>query len=81
MKVFPAPTFKKLPKEIRERAIKSDSVFQKDPYSRPLKTHKLKGKLSKFWSHSIHYEYRIVFEFVDQNTVVYHDIGTHEIYR
>lgn len=85
MKVFPTSTFKKsfrkLPKEIQETAIKRGRVFRDDPYSHPLKTHKLRGKLSKFWSYSVNYEYRIVFEFIDQKTVIYHDIGTHEVYK
>lgn len=29
----------------------------------------------------INEEYRIVFEFIKKDTVLYHDIGTHEIYR
>lgn len=85
MKVYPSKefqkSFKKLPKDIQQKAILGDKIFRSNPYAFQLKTHKLKGKLSKFWSYSIKYNYRIVFEFIDDTTVIYHDIGTHEIYK
>ena len=85
MKIFPSTqfrkSFKRLPKNIQEEAIKKDKLFRTDPHLPQLKTHKLKGKLSSFWSYSINYEYRIVLEFVDQEVIIYHDIGTHQIYR
>lgn len=74
-------SFKKLPKDIQQTAIKKDLLFRNHPYAKQLKTHKLKGKLSKFWSYSIKYNYKIVFEFIDDETVIYQDIGTHEIYK
>lgn len=85
MKVYPSKqfqkSFKKLPKDIQQIAIKKDKLFRDNPHSPQLKTHKLKGKLSAFWAYSVKYSYRVVFEFVDQNSVIYHDVGTHEIYR
>lgn len=74
-------SFKKLPKDIQQSAISKDKIFRESPYSPSLKTHKLKGKLSNFWSYSIKYSYRVVFEFIDNQNVIYHDIGTHEIYE
>lgn len=85
MKVYPSKqfqkSFKKLPKDIQQTAIKKDKIFRSNPHSPQLKTHKLKGKLSIFWSYSVKYSYRIVFEFIDDQTVIYQDIGTHEIYK
>lgn len=85
MKVYPSKqfqkSFKKLPKDIQRIAIMRDKIFRSNPHSPQLKTHRLKGKLSKFWSYSVKYSYRTVFEFIDDVTVVYHDIGTHEIYK
>jgi len=46
-----------------------------------LKTHKLSGKLQEYWSFSIDYHLRIMFRFVDKQTVEFIDIGTHEIYK
>ena len=83
--IYPASqfkkSFKKLPHDIQQSAIAKDKIFRENPHAPSLKTHKLKGKLSSFWSYSVKYSYRVVFEFVDSQTVIYHDIGTHEIYR
>lgn len=74
-------SFKKLSSDIQQLAIAKDKIFRETPHTPSLKTHKLKGKLSNFWSYSIKYSYRVVFEFVDSQTVIYHDIGTHEVYK
>ena len=85
MKVYPSKqfqkSFKKLPTDIQNIAIKKDQIFRDNPHSPQLKTHKLKGKLSTFWSYSVKYSYRVVFEFIDNQTVLYQDIGTHKIYK
>jgi len=39
------------------------------------------GELKNDWAYSVNREYRVHFCFVDDHTVVYADIGTHEIYR
>lgn len=56
-------------------------LFIKDPFMPQLKTHKLKGKLGKYWSFSINYRLRVLFEFIDDQSVGLVDIGTHSIYR
>ncbi len=52
-----------------------------NPLNPVLRTHKLSGKLESYWSFSINYEMRILFEFIDKETVGFVDFGTHEIYR
>ncbi|MFN3851276.1 MAG: type II toxin-antitoxin system YafQ family toxin [Spirosomataceae bacterium] len=42
-----------------------------------MRTHKLSGKLKAFWSFSILYDLRVIFQFIDENTV-FIDIGTHD---
>ncbi len=56
-------------------------LFLQEPASSQLKTHKLKGKLEGYWSFSINYHLRILFEFIDDESVGLIDIGTHEIYK
>lgn len=73
-------SFKKLPPSIKEKAIKREKIFQIDMFDVRLKTHPLKGKLSRFHSYRINRAYRIVFEIIDKETILYHDIGTHSIY-
>ena len=72
--------YKKLPPEIKDSAEKRETLFRKDPFDSRLHTHKLKGKLSKFWAFSIDYSNRILFEFIDDDTVYFHSVGDHSIY-
>lgn len=76
-----ARDFRKLPDDIKSIAEKREKYFRKDPYDPRLKTHKLTGKLFPYWSFSIDYSYRIVFEFVKKDTVWFHAAGNHDIYR
>ena len=84
-KIYPTTHFARaytnLPEEIRARAKQREGLFRVDPFDVRLKTHKLKGRLKDYWSYSIDYQYRIIFRFIDTQTVLYYDIGTHDIYR
>jgi addiction module RelE/StbE family toxin len=63
------------------RIIKKIKKFLKNPFDSSLKTHKLSGSLSSYWSFSIDYNLRIIFEFINDKSVGLIDIGTHEIYK
>ena len=56
-------------------------IFKKDPFDSRLKTHKLKGNLKNYWSFSISYSDRILFRFLDNETVFFIDIGNHDVYK
>ena len=73
--------FKKLPKEVQEKAIICERLFRKNPFDPKLKTHKLHGTLKEYWAFSISYEYRIGFTFLTGQVARFHDIGTHDIYK
>ncbi len=60
--------FKKLTPQTQKQAVKAEKLFKKDLFSPKLKTHKLTGE-------------RIVFEFMGKGTVLFHKIGSHDIYR
>ncbi|MEK7611643.1 MAG: type II toxin-antitoxin system mRNA interferase toxin, RelE/StbE family [Patescibacteria group bacterium] len=65
-----------------KEAIKNKiELFVKDPFNPQLKTHKLTGKLAGFWSFSVSFHLRVLFEFIDPGTAGFVDIGTHEIYH
>ena len=54
-----------------------------DPFHPSLRTHKLKGDLADVWSCSIDYNYRILFEFVqnpenDGSAILLLNLGTHD---
>jgi mRNA-degrading endonuclease RelE of RelBE toxin-antitoxin system len=73
--------FLRLPERIRRLATQKDNWFRNDAFDPRLRTRRLKGKLSEYWSYSVNREYRILFRFLNPHEVIYYDIGTHEIYR
>ena len=74
-------SFKKLPKNIQEKAERRDEMFRDNPFAPILESHKLGGKLKEYWSYSVDEHYRVLFRFERRNTVIYFDIGTHDIYK
>ena len=85
MKIRYSPKFrrqyKKLPKEIKSRAEKREVIFRQNPFDPQLKTHKLHGSQEGFMAFSVDYSYRIIFEFGATDTVIFYEIGTHDIYE
>ena len=74
-------SFVKLPRSIQELAVIKDNRFRLNAFDPRLKTHALKGKLKGLWSYSVNRDYRVLFEFLSSTEVIYHDIGTHDIYK
>lgn len=74
-------SLKNLPKNIQDTFHKKDLLFRLAPFNASHKTHRLKGKLKGLYAYSINRAYRVLFEFVNAETVIYFDVGTHEIYR
>ena len=73
--------FKKLPKEVKLKAVEREKIFRKNPFEPQLKTHKLHGTMKEYWAFSISFGYRIGFTFMTGELVRFHDIGTHDIYK
>lgn len=73
--------YKRLSIDIKNLAEKKEKLFRENPHNPILKTHQLTGKLKTYWSFSINYQYRIIFEFISNSEVWFHSVGTHEIYR
>ena len=73
--------FKKLPIEIKKEAIEKEKMFRMDIFSKNLKTHKLSGKLKRRYAFSISYTHSIIFTFISKEYVIFHSIGTHDIYK
>jgi len=82
--VFYSSSFKKSIKKHssnRRKIEKTIVKFISNPFDPSLKTHKLTGKLTDYWSFSVDYHIRILFEFIDKKMAGFIDIGTHEIYK
>ncbi|KPJ56783.1 hypothetical protein AMJ49_03875 [Parcubacteria bacterium DG_74_2] len=84
-KIHYTPDFKKsyerLPKNTRKIVDRKDALFRENPFHPSLNTHKLKGPLKDLWSFYITISYRILFEFLNRNEVIFYDVGTHDIYK
>lgn len=76
-----AREYKKLPKEIKLLAEEKEKIFRKNPFTPILDTHKLHGRFREFWSFSIDFKYRIIFEFGENGIVYFHSVGDHAIYK
>ncbi|MFH1075440.1 MAG: type II toxin-antitoxin system mRNA interferase toxin, RelE/StbE family [Pseudomonadota bacterium] len=61
--------------QIRERL----EIFKEDIFDKRLKTHRLKGNLKAYYAFSVSYSDRIVFKILDDNTIYFIEIGSHDI--
>ena len=52
--------------------------FSENPNAPTFKTHKLSGKLSNCYSATFEYDCRIIFQYIDSNTILLIDIGSHD---
>lgn len=74
--------YKRLPDDVKDDAEIAEEIFRKNPQDARLRTHKLGGRLSDYWSFSVNYEYRIIFYYGDSKEDIFFDsIGNHDIYR
>jgi mRNA-degrading endonuclease YafQ of YafQ-DinJ toxin-antitoxin module len=73
--------YRKLPSKLQDLADERDQIFRNNAFDLRLRTHALKGRLKGLWSYSIDARHRILFEFTAADAVLYHDIGSHDIYR
>jgi mRNA-degrading endonuclease RelE of RelBE toxin-antitoxin system len=71
---------RKLPKQVKEEAKKKESAFRENPFDPTLRTHRLHGKDKEAYAFWASYSYRIKFIFLDEETVLFLDVGTHDIY-
>ena len=73
--------FEKLPRHLQKIAGRKILLFEENPFHPGLETHKLKGALSAYWAFYVTGGYRVIFRFLEDNEVIYYDIGTHDIYK
>jgi mRNA-degrading endonuclease YafQ of YafQ-DinJ toxin-antitoxin module len=85
VKVLYSPKFKKafrkVPVKIQVLVANKEQIFKKDPFYPTFKTHPLKGQLKGLFSFSINYQYRVLFRFREDKSVIFMNIGTHSIYN
>ncbi|KKW15899.1 MAG: Plasmid stabilization system [Parcubacteria group bacterium GW2011_GWA2_50_10b] len=67
--------------ELYEEILEKINLFKNRKNHSKLRAHKLHGSIAGFWSFSINYKYRIIFEPLNKNAVFFHDIGDHDVYK
>ncbi|KKU20078.1 MAG: Plasmid stabilization system [Candidatus Saccharibacteria bacterium GW2011_GWA2_46_10] len=73
--------YNKLENDLREEVKEKIELFRKDPHAPMLKAHKLKGKLKGYFSFSVNYRYRVIYEYDSKMTVALLTVGDHDIYH
>ena len=68
--------FKKLPSDLQDEVIEKIHEFKHSKNHKKLKVHKLRGALKNYYSFSIDYKNRIVFQYENNR-----EVGDHNIYR
>jgi len=66
-----------LKEEIQQRV----AILREDPSHPKLKTHKLRGELKDFWSFSIEYDLRVLFQYIEhegEKAILLCTIGSHD---
>ena len=70
-----------LPKDLSHIVSERENIFRLDCFDPRLKTDKLKGRLHGYWSFSLTPAERVLFEFIDDDSVGFIDVGDHSIYQ
>ncbi|WP_347179010.1 type II toxin-antitoxin system RelE/ParE family toxin [Roseofilum casamattae] len=90
MKIVWSSSFKRALKKLLKKqpqlnatVVEVLQVLATEPFSPPLKTHKLTGNLNGLWSCSVAYDCRIIFSFSDEedsdeDVIFLIDIGSHD---
>ncbi len=73
--------YKKLDEGLKNDVKRTLDLLAQDPKNPHLKTHKLKGQLKGFWSCSVNFSYRIIFEFEKELVITCLAVGDHDVYR
>lgn len=76
-----AKKYRKLSSMMRKITEEKEAIFRDNPFDHRLKTHKLNGKLDGLHAFTVNYKYRIILEFMNNDEVYFHTIGTHDIYE
>jgi len=74
--------YRKLPKRIKEKTEKQEKLFRNNPFHPSLHTEKLTPRFKQIWSFRIDKSYRVIFKFLEKDTVLFLNVGPHDyIYK
>lgn len=70
---------KKLTAKQKDQLKERLSIFKENAFDSRLKTHHLKGNLKDYYAFSVSYSDRIVFRVLDDEEILFIEIGSHDI--
>ena len=70
-----------MPPHIKQDFAKKIQTFKKFPFHPSLYTHKLSGNLTDCYAFYLKDGFRVLFDFVERDTVLLVNIGSHDDYR
>lgn len=73
-------SLKALDPSLRQVVAEREALFRANAFDPKLKTHKLKGSLTGYWSFSLTHSHRVLFEIIEEGIVALIDVGDHSIY-
>jgi len=74
--------YKKIPSEIRRQFEKRLFIFEENPFHPQLNNHPLTGDRKEQWSINLTGDWRAIYVFKNEDTIVFIDIDTHSnLYR
>lgn len=68
----------KLPRDMIVLTKEVTELFRENPYHPSLRNHVLHIPLERFRTISVHDDLRILFRVIDDETVIFYEIGTHK---
>ena len=74
-------SFKKMPVDIKKDFVKRIKIFSKNPFCQTLNTHKLNGKLGRYYAFYLRNGFRVLFDFMNSDDVLLVNIGSHDDYK
>ena len=84
MKVSYSPSFVRqcgaLPADLQEEILEKIELFKKGNH-KFLKVHKLRGRLSRRYSFSVNFKYRILFTYISKQEACFLVVGDHAVYK
>jgi addiction module RelE/StbE family toxin len=69
--------YQKLSPKLRQKAKNQIALWQDNPHDTSLRTHRLSGKMSRFYSIDITSDVRALYEVIGGETYLYQIVGTH----
>lgn len=72
--------YNKLSNVLQDEVIEKIELFKNRDNHAKLKVHTLHGKLKNYYSFSVNYSHRIVFEYISKDEVALLKVGDHNIY-